>query len=156
MKYIKLHYKTLTKKKKRFLLWYIAQKELILEAYVKTLHTNFKQSGYMKELKRTKVGKFLLEDAITLEEIENHEEIENKKKILQSHIITMESFLKEKEAIILSQKQIPLFLNGVLLSMNKTNGIYRIYNEENQFIGSGIIKEQKLKRDIILQPDIMN
>ena len=62
----------------------------------------------------------------------------------------MESFLKEKEAIILSQKQIPLFLNGVLLSMNKTNGIYRIYNEENQFIGSGIIKEQKLKRDIIL------
>lgn len=71
-------------------------------------------------------------------------------------MITMESFLKEKEAIILSQKQLPLFLNGVLLSVNKTDKVYRIYDESNQFIGSGIVKEQKLKRDIILKQDFMN
>ena len=117
---------------------------------MKTLHKNFKQFGYMKELKRTKVGKFLLKDAITIEEIENHEEIEDKKEILKSHIITMESFLKDKEKVILNQKQLPLFLNGVLLNVNKTDEIYRIYDESNQFIGSGVVNEQKLKRDIIL------
>ena len=45
--------------------------------------------GYMKELNRLKVGKFNIEQAITLEEIENN------KDNIQSKVITMEKFFKE-------------------------------------------------------------
>ena len=98
--------------------------------------------GYMKELNRTKVGSFNIENSITLEELENCENINSK-------IITMEELLKSNEKIILNRKQLELFLNGVKLANDNKDGIYRIYNQDKQFIGIGIIQENKLKRDII-------
>ena len=50
----------------------------------------------------------------------------------------------------MDNKKIELFLNGVKLKTNLQNGIYKIYNEDNAFIGTGEIKEEKLKRDVIL------
>ena len=98
--------------------------------------------GYMKELNRTRVGSFRIEDSITLEELEKCENVNLK-------VITMEELLKTKEKIILNKKQLELFLNGVKLTNNNQDGLYRIYNQDKQFIGIGVIQENKLKRDII-------
>ena len=99
--------------------------------------------GYMKELKRTKVGIFNIEDSITLEELEKCDNIERK-------VILMEEILKQKEKIVLSEKQLELFLNGVKLANENKEGIYRIYTENMNFVGTGIIIDNKLKRDIII------
>ena len=98
--------------------------------------------GYMKELNRTRVGSFGIEDSITLEELEKCENIKLK-------VLTMEELLKQKEKIILNKKQLELFLNGVKLDNDNQDGLYRIYNQDKQFIGIGVIQENKLKRDII-------
>ena len=104
--------------------------------------TKLRTIGYMKELNRTRVGSFKLEDSITLEELEKCKDISLK-------MITMEELLKQKEKIILNKKQLELFLNGVKLANDNQDGLYRIYNQDKQFIGIGIIQENKLKRDII-------
>ena len=57
--------------------------------------------------------------------------------------------LNGKEKIELNDKELKLFLNGVKLTNNNIDGIYRIYNQNN-FIGLGIIENNKFKRDIIL------
>lgn len=100
--------------------------------------------GYMKELNRTKVGIFEIENSITLEELEqNKEKIENK-------VITMEQLLKDKPKIQLSEKQIKLLLNGVNIEINNKDGLYQLYNQKNEYLGTGLVKENKLKRDIII------
>ena len=42
-----------------------------------------------------------------------------------------------------------LFLNGVKLSFNLKDGIYKIYSNQ-QFIGIGVVKDKLLKRDIVI------
>lgn len=98
--------------------------------------------GYMKELNRTKVGRFTLQEAITLEEIEK----EPKK--VEKKIITMKEFFKDFPNIKLDKRKLEKFLNGVAIFENKEDGIYNIYAEN--YIGLGTIKQNKLKRDIIL------
>ena len=100
--------------------------------------------GYMKELQRTKVGEFKLEQAITIEQLEQN--LDN----IQNNIITMEVLLKNNEKIILTEKKLTLFLNGVMINIDNKDGIYQIYDVYNKYIGTGIIKSNKLKRDIIL------
>ena len=97
--------------------------------------------GYMKELKRTKVNEFNIENSINLEEL-TIEKIREK-------IIKIEEIFKSKEKINLDDKKLQLFLNGVLLTQKMKDDIYRIYNNKN-FIGLGIIKNNLLKRDIII------
>lgn len=99
--------------------------------------------GYMKELNRTKVGTFEIEKSITIEELE-------KKEIkLKEKVITMQELLKELPTITLEEKELQKFLNGVKIPINTKDGIYNIY--ETSYIGTGIVKEKKLKRDIILE-----
>ena len=43
-----------------------------------------------------------------------------------------------------------MFLNGVNLTQNYNDGIYKIYNENNKFVGIGILENNLLKRDIVL------
>ena len=57
---------------------------------------------------------------------------------------------ENKGKIILNEKQIKMYLNGVKLDQNKPDDIYRIYDSNNKFIGLGIIENQKLKRDVVL------
>ena len=97
--------------------------------------------GYMKELERLKVGRFNIENSYTIEELE--EKIENK-------IITIEEFFYDKEIIKLSNKKIELFLNGVQLKYNLKNELYKIYSETDDFIGIGEIKDNNLKRKIVV------
>lgn len=97
--------------------------------------------GYMRNLNRLQVGKFKIENAIKIEDV-NLESI-------QEHLITLEELLKENDSIYLSNKKLKLFLNGVNLRISNNDGLYKIY-DDNKFIGTGTAKNSLLKRDIIL------
>ena len=98
--------------------------------------------GYMKEINRTKVGRFNIENSITIEELEKtSENIEEK-------IITIQELFKENPTINLTKEQLEKFLNGVKINIKLQDGIYNVY--EGKYIGLGIVKDNKLKRDIIL------
>ena len=111
--------------------------------YIRTLCEDIAEKmrtvGYMKELKRTKVGNFNIEQAITLGQLQEKENIK---------IITIEEMFKDKEEIILEDSKIILLLNGVKMNIEKPKGIYRIYNKQNKFIGLGIVQNKILKIDI--------
>jgi len=92
----------------------------------------------MKELKRTQVGKFKIEDSISIEELEEKKEC-----------ITIEKYFSNYENIVLNERKFQLFLNGVQLTYELKDGIYKIY-KENEFIGIGTVKNKLLKRDIII------
>lgn len=126
--------------------------------YIRTLCENIAEKlgtvGYMKELNRTKVGDFKIEDSIKVKELE-----ENILKNNLSKIITIEELFKEKEKAELTDNEIKKYLNGVQIPINeiysKTNNnnneeICRVYYK-NKFIGLGVIKNEKLKRDIVIQ-----
>jgi len=104
---------------------------------------NLNTIGFMKELRRTRVGEFNIQNTVNIEDIKSNPEL------LEKNIITIEKFFESKEQIELNNKELELFLNGVKLSKDKENNIYRIYNN-NQFIGLGLVEDNKLKRDIIL------
>ena len=123
--------------------------------------------GLMKELKRTVVGDFKIENAITVEELK--EKIENKD---YSCIISIEEIFKHNNRIELNTQDYSKYVNGVKLDIenckitefdvtrrnvkeetqknNLTDETYRIYLD-NKFIGLGIVSGNKLKRDLIIQ-----
>lgn len=103
----------------------------------------FETVGYMKELKRTQVGDFKIENSLTIEEIE--ENMDNDKKI-----ISIEKIFENNKSIKLEDKKLQHFLNGVKLTQKYEDGIYKIYDKNNNFIGIGIIEKELLKRDIVL------
>lgn len=117
--------------------------------YIRSLCEDIAQKlgtiGYMKELTRTKVGNFTINEAVKIEEIEN-----NKEQIIKEKLISIEKFFESKESIKLNKKQLNKFLNGVKIRIDKQENICRIYNENNEFIGIGTIEKNFLKRDIIL------
>ena len=104
--------------------------------------------GYMHDLERSRVGKFDIKDSITIEELEQN--IENSEFINQ-HFITIEKYFKDKESIKLDEKRLSLFLNGVKLTHNLTDDMYKIYDENNKFVGIGSVKNNLLKREIIVE-----
>lgn len=57
---------------------------------------------------------------------------------------------KDKEKIILNGKRLEQFLNGVKLNCNLQDGMCRVYNGDSTFLGLGEVKENKLKRDVII------
>jgi tRNA pseudouridine synthase B len=97
--------------------------------------------GYMKNLKRLQVGEFNIKDAVYIDKIDL--------KNVNEHLITLEELLKETPCLNLGEKKLKLFLNGVQLTANNIDGLYKIY-VANKFIGTGTIKKGLLKRDIIL------
>ncbi|MBO5348930.1 MAG: tRNA pseudouridine(55) synthase TruB [Clostridia bacterium] len=108
---------------------------------------NLNTVGYMKELQRAKAGEFEISQSITMEELS-----ENKNNIdwLNKKIITLEDLLKNTDKIIIKSCDFDKFLNGVKLTTNNKDGLYAIYTEDNKFIGSGIVENKKVKRDVIL------
>ena len=115
--------------------------------YIRTLCEDISQKlnmvGYMKRLKRVEVDKFRIEDAITLEEVDcNKERLQE-----MPAFITMESYFSNLAKIVLDEKT--KFLNGQLLDYDLVDGIYNVY-EKNEYLGIGIVKNRKLKRDIVI------
>lgn len=103
--------------------------------------------GYMESLKRIQVGDFKIEESSKIQKLEENKE---DTKYLESKIISVEEIFKNKEKIKLDDKKMQLFLNGVKITQNQENDIYRIYDKNEKFIGIGIIQDKLLKRDIIL------
>ena len=102
--------------------------------------------GYMESLKRIQVGDFKIEESSKIQELEENKE---DTKYLESKIISVEEIFKNKEKIKLDDKKMQLFLNGVKITQNQENDIYRIYDKNEKFIGIGIVQDKLLKRDII-------
>lgn len=131
--------------------------------------------GYMKDLKRTKVGDFEIKEAITIGELK-----EKFEKNDFSDVITIENIFKDMPKIELNENNIKQYLNGVKIcvaeyeksketqklqklqilgdeekilktqeSKSLKDGIYRIYYK-NEFNGIGIVKDNKLKRDLVI------
>lgn len=106
--------------------------------------------GYMKELNRLKVGEFNIENSIKIDELIQIIE----KNELNKHIISIEEMFKNNDNVVLNDKEKILFLNGAFSKNSKRynlkDGIYKIYDDNNNFIGIGISHDSELKRDIIL------
>lgn len=85
--------------------------------------------GYMKNLRRTKVGKFTLKQ--------------------KDKFLSIEEILKEKCSYELKEGEYKKVVNGVGIKVKLQNGIVKIYNKGN-FIGVGEVKNNILKRKIIL------
>ena len=100
--------------------------------------------GYMKDLKRTKVGDFEIKEAITIEELKEKFEKNN-----FSDMITIENIFKDMPEIELNENNIKQYLNGAKIVERNQDGIYRIYYK-NEFNGIGILKDGKLKRDLVI------
>ena len=103
--------------------------------------------GYMKELKRKQVGRFKIEDSITIDELEKNL---NEKEFIENKFISIEKYFINNPKIKLQNNKIQLLLNGVQLLYELEDGIYKIYNNQNEFIGIGTINNKILKRDIII------
>ena len=134
--------------------------------YIRSLCEDIAKSlgtiGFMKELNRTKIGilnnanesktnyTFDIKNSITINDLEQN--IDNQDYLL-NHIISIEEFFKlaygKENNICLNNRKLELFLNGVKLSFDEEEGLYRIYNHEKEFIGIGSIKERFLKREIV-------
>lgn len=113
--------------------------------YIRTLCEDIAKElgtiGYMKELQRTSVNEFDIEDSILLDDLDNIN--------IQEKIISIEKIFEYKPKIDLNNRKLELFLNGVQLTHDLEDELYRIYNNNN-FIGLGIVKNKLLKRDIVI------
>ncbi len=94
--------------------------------------------GYMKNLQRVAVDQFSLENAVKLEDLSEED------------IISVEDLYKNNPKIELNERKLELFLNGVMLTYHVADGIYRVYSE-NHFIGLGMVKNELLKRDVVMK-----
>ena len=115
--------------------------------YIRTLCEDIAKKlgtiGYMKELTRTNVNEFKLGNAVTIDEIKENS------LIVKEKVINIETIFKDKPELKLNDRKKELFLNGVRLTFEEPNDIYRIYNN-NEFIGLGIVQDNLLKRDVII------
>ena len=102
--------------------------------------------GYMKKLNRIKVGNFDINNSITIDELKENKDNE---KFIDKYFISIEKIFENNDKIELNNKKLTMFLNGISLNYKLNSGIYRIYSE-GKFIGIGEVKENNLKRDIIL------
>ena len=118
--------------------------------YIRSLCEDIAQKldtvGYMKNLRRTVVGDFKIEDSITIEKLKNA--IENNDYFF---IMSVEKVFENVPEIKLQENTVTKYLNGVKVPLEnkQENGVCRVY-AQNKFIGTGIIKDNTLKRDIVL------
>lgn len=100
--------------------------------------------GYMSSLNRVLVDRFSIEEAIDFETLEKIKEN------IEDRLITMKDVFSSLDKIKLNNRKKELFLNGVMLTFTLNDGIYNIYDLEENYIGLGIVRNNLLKRDIII------
>lgn len=100
--------------------------------------------GYMSSLQRTLVDKFSIDNAM------DFETLEKLKNSIESKLITMEEVFEKFDKIKLNNRKKELFLNGVMLTFELQDGVYNIYSSQDEYIGIGTVKNNLLKRDIVI------
>lgn len=108
--------------------------------------TNLGTIGYMASLQRLKVGRFSIENSITIDDLEKNIKNDN---YIKNHFISIEKLFENEPNIELNNRKLELFLNGVKLTHDLKDGVYKIYSN-NKFIGLGTVKNNLLKRDVII------
>lgn len=107
--------------------------------YIRTLCSDMGDSlgcgGHMSFLLRKRAGSFSLESAMTVEEIKEFSE----KKALEKCIIPAETVFKELDRIVLDDKALFRYNNGVWIEFEKeySDALFRVYDKEDVFIGIG-------------------
>ena len=104
--------------------------------------------GFMSGLNRTRVGDFRIEQAVKISDVAGDDGVVNRD-IIKSKFISIEEFFKDYKSLNFNDLKIFKFLNGVMINVNLEDGIYKIYNKDI-FIGIGIVKNNRIKRDIII------
>lgn len=99
--------------------------------------------GYMCELNRVQVGDFNISNSVTVEELQKNADA------VDRHLISLDSLFESKPSINLNSRKLQLFLNGVQLTVQDIDGVYRVYSE-NGFVGIGVVNKGLLKRDIVV------
>ena len=103
--------------------------------------------GYLQDLNRTQVGDFKLEDAITIEELQKNL---GNEEFIDQHFISIEKFFKDAPELSLEPQNVKLLINGVKLDGKKIpEGVVKIYNKSNEFLGIAINQNGELKRKIM-------
>lgn len=101
--------------------------------YIRTLCEDISEKlgtvGYMKSLRRTRVGEFSLEDT--------------------GKIFSIEDVMKNRPKYDLKEGEKIQFLNGASIKISLEDGLLRVYFN-NLFIGLGKVENGKLKRKIVL------
>lgn len=119
--------------------------------YIRTLCEDIAERlgtiGFMKELNRIQVGEFNIAQSVKINELKENK---NNMEYLRNHIISIEKLFEGKEIVKLQEKELEKFLNGVKIDIDKKDGIYKIYDDKEKFIGIGVEKNKKMKRDVIL------
>lgn len=119
--------------------------------YIRTLCEDIAKKlntiGCMKELERIQVGRFNIENSIKIEELKENKDNPD---FIKKHFIEFQEILKDKPCIKLDCNEIQKFLNGVKLSKSLKQGIYRIKDINENFIGTGEAKDGYLKRDVVI------
>lgn len=120
--------------------------------YIRTLcediATSLNSIGTMSELNRECVGDFKIDKALKIEDL--RENFENKS-FIKRHFIDIEDLFKNKRQINLTSRAYISFINGAKLFTDEPNDVYRIYDINNRFIGTGIVSNGILKRDIVVK-----
>jgi tRNA pseudouridine55 synthase len=98
-----------------------------------------KTFAHMTGLRRTQVGEYKVEDGYTIEQME---ELGEKGDF--SFITSVEDSFSFEKIDLKDKKQIKLYINGNTVVYKKTNGRYKIY-ENNKFLGLGEIINNRLK-----------
>lgn len=75
---------------------------------------------------------------------------------IQKHLVSIEQFFKDCKKITLSNNELKQFLNGVKIPCNIEDGLCAVYSSDGiqtmqkKFIGIAEVKDNKLKRDVII------
>lgn len=136
-----------SKEKKQIQFEVYCGKGTYIRSLCEDIAKKFETVGYMKELKRTQVGDFIIEDSVIIDDLEKN--IENSDFINQN-IISLEDLFVKNPKIQLDSRKLQHFFNGVRLTQNCCDGVYKIYDENEKFVGIGVVEKHLLKRDIVV------
>jgi len=93
--------------------------------------------GYLIGLRRTHIGNYTIENALNIEKIEKTK-VDERNQLL----LLPEELLSEYEKIILNSNEENAIKDGKMIEQKtKIPGLYRLYGENNVFIGLGEINE---------------
>ena len=112
----------------------VCSKGTYIRSLARDLGENLGCGAYMKSLKRLTQHNFDVKNAL------------NVKKISMKQLINIDEAFSEHERITLNEEDLKIFKNGGKVYVNsKPNGIKRIYDQSNDFIGIGSVFDNYLK-----------
>ena len=89
--------------------------------------------AHMKYLRRLSQEKFLLNEALPIDQL------------TKNKIIKIEDAFSDYKKISLDQNQVKVFVNGGKIKLKKLPFIYRVFDEKDEFIGLGELVQNHLK-----------